>query len=348
MIPKVLIASMGGTITMAPDKKGILRPVINGQQLFELIPSLKRFKNMLRIEYYEIENLDSTNLNPSHWTKLAMFLAENRNRYDGFIVTHGTDTMAYSASAMAFSLGKNFDRPIIFTGSQTPLRVLGTDAPFNVENSLIALAQAIKEDIVEIMITFGYSVLRAVRTIKISESEFCAFGSPRFPELAHISASGINFDNNSFRKTGEKFTPKFQFRRGILILELVPGQEPGIIIEAINSGKCCGLIMRSHGSGNVPIIGEYSLIPVIQEAVKKDIPVLISTKFVGGQTKDIYEPARIAIRAGAIPTGDMTDIASQVKFMWALDQGVRKRQLLHDFIHKDFVGEITEEKKKLN
>jgi L-asparaginase len=162
--------------------------------------------------------------------------------------------------------------------------------------------------------------------------------------LARIDAVGVHFIPETL--TAQKdavinFQPHFQ--RGILAVDLVPGLEPGILLAVLKSGTCQGLLLKSLGAGNVPTEEEYSLLPVIHAAVEKyKVPVLVSTKFVGGQTHmDIYEPGKRALEAGAIPTGDMTDVAAQVKFMWALAQGCHDSTTLKNVINTNVVGEIT-------
>ncbi len=138
-----------------------------------------------------------------------------------------------------------------------------------------------------------------------------------------------------------KIKPEFQ--RGILAIELIPGLEPDLILGLLESGKCKGILLKSFGAGNVPTMGEYSLLEMIRKAVSVlKLPVLISTKFVNGQTHmGLYETGKMAMDAGAIPTGDLTDVMAQVKLMWALAQGPKSLRELKKIINTDFVGEIT-------
>ncbi len=337
---KVLILGYGGTIAMVPDTHGVLKPAKRIEEILAIVPSLQE---MADVTFFELENRDSTNINPSHWTKLAMKISETTESYDGIIVTHGTDTMSYTAGAVSLALGRDLQIPIVFTGSQLPLVADGTDARFNLENSMKTILEAQATGIAEVMIVFSDRVLRASRAIKTSEAKFPAFDSPAFPHLATITAVGISFIPQAFkaqaRTTGE-IKPHFQ--RGILSVEIVPGLEPSILLEVLQSGKCQGLLLKSLGAGNVPSEDEYSLLPVIEAATRNNVPVLVSTKFVGGNTHmDIYEPGKMALEAGAIPTGDMTDVMAQVKFMWALAQGYRSPEALREVIGKSFVGEIS-------
>lgn len=337
---KVCILGFGGTIAMVPDSSGVLKPAKSVDEIVTLVPLLKENAD---VSWEEMQNLDSTNINPNHWTKLALRIAELHDKFDGIIVTHGTDTMAYTATAVALALGAGLDIPVVFTGSQLPLVSFGTDARFNLENAMQTVLTACDEGITEVMIVFSDRVFRGVRSIKTSESRFPAFDSPAFPELALITATGVKFTPLGRRRPEDvAFEVKPHFQRGILSVELVPGIEPSILKTVLHSGMCQGLLLKSLGAGNVPALDEYSLLPVIEEAARMKIPVLISTKFIGGNTRmEIYEPGRLALKAGAIPTGDLTDVAAQVKFMWALAQGFRDSTALKKIINTDFVGEIT-------
>ncbi len=339
----ILIIGFGGTIAMVPDSSGILKPAKGIEEILAIVPTIKE---MAEVQFEELENRDSTNINPSHWTKLILRISEilKEGHYDGIIITHGTDTMPYTAGAVSLALGRGLKIPIVFTGSQLPLVAFGTDARFNLENAMKTVLQASQESIAEVMIVFSDRVLRASRTIKSSESKFTAFESPAFPYLGRITSVGISFIPEILHVEASinlDIHPHFQ--RGILSIDLVPGLEPGMIIEILKSGKCQGLLFKSLGAGNVPSEDEYSLIPVIKEATEKyKIPVEISTKFVGGKTHlDIYEPGKLALDSGAIPTGDMTDVMAQVKFMWALAQGYRSSESLRKITNTSLIGEIT-------
>lgn len=338
----VLILGFGGTIAMVPDSANVLKPAKSIEEILAIVPSLKE---MAEVTFVELENRDSTNINPSHWTKLAMHIAEVCGQYDGIIVTHGTDTMAYTASAVSLALGRGLRIPIVFTGSQLPLVTHGTDARFNLENAMKTVLEASERGIAEVMIVFSDRVLRGNRAVKTSEAKFPAFDSPAFPHLGTITAVGISFNPQAFQVDPNirSLNLRPHFQRSIFQVEIVPGLEPGILMEVLKSGKCQGLLLKSLGAGNVPSEDEYSLLPVIQAATRTyKVPVLVSTKFVGGNTHmDIYEPGKLALQVGAIPTGDMTDVMAQVKFMWALAQGFRSSDELRRVMAQSFVGEIT-------
>ena len=141
---KVSILGFGGTIAMVPDSVGILKPAKSVEEIIAIVPSLMK---MADVSFQELERRDSTNINPSHWTKLALKIQEIHNQVDAIIVTHGTDTMAYTAGGVALALGRGLQIPVVFTGSQLPLVADGTDARFNLENAMKTALQACDENV---------------------------------------------------------------------------------------------------------------------------------------------------------------------------------------------------------
>jgi L-asparaginase len=340
---KILLIGFGGTIAMVVDEasKSIV-PAKNIQEILELVPTVK---DIADIDFEDLENLDSTNVNPTHWTKLAKYIAEKHDHYDGFVITHGTNTMAYTASALALALGRGLKKPVVVTGSQLPLVAFGTDARFNLENSVKAVIKASDMHIAEVMIVFADKILRGARAVKVSESDFRAFASPAFDPIGHIKSTGVFFTPEALRLNSDDFVCKPEFEVGVLTIDLTPGQQPQLLQEILKSGKCNGIILKSHGAGSVPTIEPYSFLRIIKESVDHyKIPILVSTKFLGGNAfKEINDaPAVDAIKAGAIPTGDLTDVMAEVKLMWLLAQGYRTRNELSFQVPKNYVGEVSE------
>lgn len=343
---KILLIGYGGTIVMVVKDK-VVQPAGDVSEIFDMVPRIKEYAD---IDLKILSNVDSTNVIPDDWTKMAEYIYTERDNYDGFLVAHGTNTMSYSASAVALALGVDFWKPIVFTGSQLPLTVWGNDGAFNLENSVKALNQAIADNVNECMVVFSDVILRAGRTVKISESSFRAFESPSVQHLGEIKSTGVVFNklmiqhwNIEYKK---KYTPiNIKFQTGIVTIDLTPGQNPFIIRSVLNNRSCRWIILKSHWAGSVPTIGDYSFIPLIEEATKGiGIPVLISTKFVWGnsykETND--EPAIMAIKAWAIPTWDLTDVMAEVKLMWLLARGITSPEQIKKEIVKEYIWEVNE------
>lgn len=344
MKPKILHIAYGGTITMIVKDNRVM-PAEKMEDILKLIPSLS---DVADITFSFLTDKDSTNVNQDDWTRLGLHIAKNMDAFDGFLITHGTNTLAYTASALSLALGPGLQKPVVITGSQLPLTVYGNDARFNFENSVQTLAVAIQEEIAEVMVVFDDLVLRGARAVKVSEQSFRAFMSPAFPPIGTITSTGVRFDRNVHKKNPEvQFALRPHFTPGVLSIDLTPGQLPSLFMAIVESGKCKGIVLKSHGAGSVPIEGEHNFIPFIKITVNEyKIPIIISTKFLGGNPfkKTNDEPAVLALEAGAIPSGDLTDVMTEVKLMWVLAQGVNAITEVRSSILRGYTGEISEEK----
>lgn len=343
---KILVIGYGGTIAMVVKDKRVV-PAENIEEILALLPTLS---NLADVSFDVLSNKDSTNVNHADWSRIAYHIAEKMDQYDAFLVTHGTNTMAYTSSALSLALGKGLQKPVAITGSQLPLTVYGNDARFNFENSIKVLVEACNEGVAEVMVVFDDLVLRGGRAVKVSESAFRAFLSPAFPPIADITSTGVHFNYNAHQREKDvPFELRPHFTPGILSIDLTPGQLPDLFETIISSGKCKGIILKSHGAGSVPTEGSYNFIPLIQKTVQQyKIPVIVSTKFLGGNSfKEINdECAVLALEAGAIPSGDLTDVMTEVKLMWIIAQGANSIEGVRKAILSEYTGEITGKKMK--
>jgi L-asparaginase len=340
---KILIVGHGGTLAMAPDQEGDLAPALTVEDLLKLAPRIEKYAD---IDLLNLENKDSVNLHPTHWLRLAATLLENGPKYDGFVVTHGTDTMTYTASAVAMILGKFFDKPVVFTGSQMPMVALGNDGVANFERAVLGAADSYNNGIAETMIFFDKWLMRAVRTVKTNESRLDAFDSPVYPATALFKGTGFDF-NLQARSVDEihyVLSPDaikdVQFNNSILNLSAFPGLKPSLLQAIIEQPECLGVVFNALGAGNIATEEPFSLREPIEQAKEMGKPFIITTQFVGGSTELIYATGKAAIEAGAITAGDMTSSSAVVKLMHALGEGITYKNT-QDFFHTDFVGEVT-------
>lgn len=339
MKPKILLLSMGGTIFSVVEN----HVVRTAKNINELIGQVPRIHEIADLDFEIVANLDSTNVGIEEWVLLHDRISEKYDSYDGFVVAHGTNTMTYTATALAFSLGSTLGKPVVLTGSQLPLSVYGDDAHFNLEHSVKACCLAVEQNICEVMISFHDVVLRGCRSVKVSESNFAAFSSPAFPALAQVTANGISFSNLARKRQSGLFERRSpSFSNSIICIDLVPGLDPMLLETLVEKGKIKGIILKSHGAGSVPDQGKNSFIPFIEAMVRQNILVVITTKFLGGNsfkaTND--EPAIHALKAGAISSRDMTDVAAQIKLMYLLNQGNSISQV-RDRFTESIVGEVS-------
>ncbi len=330
---KVLIIGTGGTIS-AKMVNGSWRPgEFSERELLEFIPEIKKIANISTLDLF---NIDSSNMQPKYWLRLAQTIKDNYSKYDAFLITHGTDTMHYTASALSFLL-QNLSKPIVFTGSQVPPHKIGSDAKRNVLDSIRI---ATETDMHEVLIVFNSKVLRGNRVKKFREVEFEAFESVGILPLGIIE--------HDIRQTGEHYNNKDKelkffnkLESNVCILKITPGFNPKIISQLIDLGYR-GIVLEGFGAGNVPI-SENSLIPEIENATKKGIPIIVSTQCaIGYSWMYLYECGRKALDAGAIPGYDMISETAMVKLMWILgnfpDYDIKKIKKL--FL-KDISGEVS-------
>jgi L-asparaginase len=330
--PSLLLLYCGGTIGMRQDAEtSALSPQLSAQ---DLLKSDTHLRDEFAIKTQTITNIDSTNMQPHHWETIAEGVAKNYSDYDGFVVAHGTDTMAYTASALSFAL-QNLGKPVVCTGAQVPPEILGSDAVGN----LVHACQVATMDFAEVVIVFGNKILRGNRSTKVSESDRNAFISPVFAELGNIRLQPeITYPGVRRRHSGMVELHN-GFAGNIAMLKCVPGMSPSVVEGAIGAG-IEGLIIESFGPGNVPN-GENSLLPAIKLAQNKGIPVLICSQCIYGTTRMyLYEVGRQAMELGVIPTRDMTPEAAFVKLKWVLSR-TKNMKKIAEYFAKDVAGEVT-------
>jgi L-asparaginase type I len=300
---------------MVADARGTLRPPEDPKDFLKVAPELEEIATY---DFEPLLNKDSTNMVPADWTTIANAVYERRNMgYAGFVVAHGTDTMHFTASALAFALGPKLDFPVVFTGAQTTPAIQHGDARIN----LLRAARVAKEDLAEVVISFGDYVFRGCRTQKKDEKRFDAFESPALYPIADITEKILM--HPTARKRGHsgagEIELKADFADGLLQVGLIPGLKPDLLEPVLRANVCSGIVLQSFGAGNVPDEKEYAFGDFIRSAIKQKIPVVITSQFPANSTLEThYAPGVAAIEAGAIATGNMTSAAATVKFRWVI------------------------------
>ncbi|MCR4335391.1 MAG: asparaginase domain-containing protein [archaeon] len=361
---KILFIYNGGTIGMNSEKRGadvVLVPPKNTEQ-FKVAcePILKDLKQVkkLDIDFEFFSGKDSSNMTPNDWEKLIFRVkkAQDSDGYDAIGIAHGTDTLAYTATALALALhGKEPNNsglriPICITGSQTPIYEPGGDGKFNLENLFKVLAQAMEFGIADVLVNFWDNVFLGSRVIKRSEKDFDAFDSPSYPKVGLIDGKGVHL-KTEFVKMKKNANGKLnivpKFGRGVISFELNPGLEPGLLLGFITNGGVGAMILKSLGDGNVCNEGEYSLLPAIKQATQDYLtPIFITTKFIGGSASSTsYEVGLEALNAGGVACYNHTDVAVDVKVRWLIGNGLCSS--IEDFrkaMKTSYAGEVTEPK----
>jgi len=327
----ILLLQTGGTIAMSAKGDGVeLDPKAWSDTLTARIPQLSELAEIHTIPlFFE----DSSDLNHTHWIKLVECIYSYYNRYDGFVVLHGTDTMAYTASALSFAF-KNLSKPIVFTGSQVPLISLRSDARRNLINSI----EIATSDLQEVVICFNDHVYRGNRSTKLSIGDFDAFGSPNCLPLATI---GLDVKSNFNNKTiSGSFEVQPTFANELIVLTVFPSLNTDFLIN-LDTTKLRAVIVRSFGSGNIPTKGTYSILPFLEKCTHENVIVaVVSQADYDAVQLHKYPAGRKIANAGAISCGDMTLEASLTKMMWLLGQNQDKEIIEAEF-QKNLAGELT-------
>lgn len=355
---KVLFLYNGGTIGQLPEMRDgqVVLVAPKDSTVFQKAceASIEKVKKDMDVTFEFVTAKDSTNMTPNDWEKLIFRVkkAQDEEKYDGVAIAHGTDTLAYTATALALALhGKNSKSglriPVCITGAQNPIYESGGDGVFNLENLFRTLDESINKGIADVLVNFWDRVLLGCRTLKLSERKFDAFQSPSYSNVGFIDSNGVHLDTNLVRKKEDAansiaIAPKFG--RGVISFELSPGIDPNVMLGFITNGGISAMILKSLGEGNVCSEGQYNLLPVIKQAVSEYmIPIFITTKFPGGSAVAThYEVGVEAIKAGGIPCYDHTDVAVDVKVKWLIGNGMCSN--IEDYkkaMEKSFAGEVT-------
>jgi L-asparaginase len=315
--PKALIMYTGGTIGMVKDTiSGSLMPV-NFERLLANIPEIAKLDIELDIHTFE-QTIDSSNVNPTHWVQMVEVIQKNYERYDGFVILHGSDTMAYSASAVSFMI-ENLSKPIIFTGSQLPIGVLRTDAK---ENFITALEIAVMKEfgrpkVTEVCIYFEYHLLKANRTTKFSSTHFNAFTSNNYPPLAEAGVE-IRFNDSLLRVHNGKPTQFYtKLDSSIGILKVFPGMTEMYVHGILSIAGMKALVMETFGSGNAPT--EKWFIDALKTAIDKGLIIVNVTQCPSGAVlQGKYKTSSVLNEIGVLSGQDITTEAAITKLMFLL------------------------------
>jgi len=308
----ILILQTGGTIAMTENNNQKVDFPINGMGLHlrEQMPELEKLADFA---VHTLFTEDSSDLNPRHWDDIAFHIFRNYDQFDGFVIIHGTDTMAYTASFLSF-IFKGLTKPIVLTGSQIPLHNVRSDARRNMINALELACSGI----CEVGICFNDKFLRGNRSTKMSIGDFDAFSSPNFPALAEIGLN-INFISKE-KKEKVAFECQSSWDDRIALIKVYPGLKPEYINPLIHS-DARGIIIEAFGSGNVSVKDPYNLIPFVQACTNEGkIVVITSQAPFDAVDLNKYANARMLKQAGAISAGDMTLEACVTKMMFLLGQ----------------------------
>lgn len=328
----ILMLQTGGTIAMNITR-GDENPDVNKftTLLHKEMPELTSIAN---VDIEQIFFEDSSDINPRHWIELSNRIHHHYPNYDGFVILHGTDTMAYTASALSFSLN-NVGKPVIFTGSQVPMSNIRSDAHRNVINAVELATQPVYD----VAICFNDRLYRGNRSTKMSIGDFDAFASPNFPVLAEIGID-INLLIQQEKPSADlKCNPVFD--NSLHVIKIYPGLNPEML-NGLDLEKIDAVIFETFGSGNFPVEGGSSLLPFMETCQSNSCQVIITSQAPYDSVDlNLYKSGRAAKRIGALGAGDMTIEATVTKTMYLLGCGLADDEFKSQF-EQNVAGERSQ------
>lgn len=339
-VPKVLIIYTGGTIGMINDHLTGELKSFDFDHIYDNVPELKRLNIELTTISFE-KPVDSSEMNPEMWGQMARTVFENYAHYDGFVILHGSDTMAYSASALSFML-QGLQKPVIFTGSQLPIGTIRTDGK---ENLITAIEiAAMKNDlgdpiVTEVAVYFEYSLYRGNRSSKVSANQFEAFASPNYPTLA-VAGVTISFNEDRLlrsKKQPLQLTEKMSNRVGLL--KIYPGFPVEVYRSLFDRKYTDAVVLETYGSGNAPSDDQFR--QQISEYIQDGGIVLNTTQCSSGSVQQgKYQTSSFFQHVGVVSGTDMTTEAALTKLMYLLAYNDKNEEIKSQ-LQQDLVGELT-------
>lgn len=339
---KVLVILTGGTICMERNKQtGALRPATI-ESFRSYLPELSELPYQISLKAFD-PLIDSSDVNPDDWTKMAQMVYDNYFDYDGFVILHGTDTMSYSGSALSFML-EDLNKPVVFTGSQLPIGVHRSDAK---ENLLTAVEIAAEQDedgdaiVPEVTIFFEDKLFRANRTTKRNAEHFAAFNSYNYPPLARAGLH-ITYDLHLIHYIDPRKTPRLRTNidNNVAVLKLFPGISEQVVKSVLHIKGLKGVVLETYGAGNAPSF--KWLYKQLKTAIDNGIIIVNKTQCnTGSVDMELYEVSHNLLKAGVISGYDITTEALLTKMMYLLGENPDNPQLVKELLRKPLCGELT-------
>ena len=330
MIPKkkILLLTTGGTIASLPGGDG-LEP--HRSEVMER--ELNQLRTYYDITVDDVICLDSSNICPEEWQLIARRIFEERAGFDGIVVSHGTDTMAYTASAVTFML-PNIDLPVVFTGSQLPLADMLSDGPDNLRTAFAMAASGYPG----VFLAFDRKVMLGCRAVKVRASGFSAFESVNARYAAQVSNRGLVVDTRVLPEVHGEAALRPEISQSVFLLKLTPGLNPAVF-EMLAAMGYRGIVIEAFGLGGVNVL--HKGLWGIRRAVEGGISVVVTAQCLYDSANlEVYQVGSKLLELGVIQGRDMTSEAAMTKLMWAIGQGMNPEEI-SELFQNNLAGEIT-------
>ena len=325
---KILLLTTGGTIASMPGGEG-LEP--HRSDVMER--ELQQLRTYYDITVKDVMCLDSSNIQPQQWQVIAKSIYDHRYGFDGIVVSHGTDTMAYSASAVTFML-PHIDLPVVFTGSQLPLADILSDGPDNLRTAF-AMAASGRPGI---FLAFDRKIMLGCRAVKVRASGFSAFESVNARYAGRVSNLGLVLDESALPKAGGEAGLQPNVDNNVFLLKLTPGLNPAVF-DMLRSLGYKGIVIEAFGLGGIDVLS--NCLQGIHACVEAGISVVVTTQCLYDSSDlQVYQVGTKLLKLGVIQGRDMTSEAAMTKLMWALGQGMAP-DAIKTLFNTNLAGEIT-------
>lgn len=337
MKKKILIITTGGTLASSKGEEG-LQPQLNSTEIFS---NMEGAMNYYDVEFLELMSIDSSNMQPEDWKRMAKTIYGLAGSYQGIVMIHGTDTMAYTSSMLSFML-QSIPIPVVLTGSQLSILNPIADA---VENCRCAVNMA-GSGVAGIYVAFNRKVILGTRASKVRTISFDAFESINYPYVGVINSNGLDINKYAVKKSQQKFKLNDSICTDVFLLKLIPGTNPRIFHQLYTMGYK-GIVIEAFGIGGLPFQGR-NLVEAIKEVLEKGMTIVIGSQCLyEGSNLSIYQTGQKILKQGVLPCSDMTVEAAVTKLMWVLGQTNKKKEIEKLFL-KNLSGEVTVSKEQRN